>query len=77
MLTASESRRRARNLLSVAVTAREAGDEEAADQLVLLASQLFKQAAQQETQSWPAAPFIDDAPATAPGLTLRFIRPAT
>ena len=74
MLTADESRRRARNLLSVAITAREAGDEEGADQLVLLASELFKQAAQQE-QSWPAAPFIDDAPPLAPGPTLRLIRP--
>lgn len=77
MLTANESRRRARNLLSMAVMTREAGDDEAADQLVVVASELLKQAAQQEAQSWPGAPFIDDAPATAPGPTLRFIRPAT
>lgn len=75
MLPANESRRRARNLLSVAVTAREAGDEEAADQLVLLASELFKQAAQRDEQSWRAAPFVDDAPPTAPDPTPRFIRP--
>lgn len=48
MLTAKESQGRARNLLLRAIRAREGGDEETADQLVLLASQLFKQRSHQK-----------------------------
>lgn len=48
MLTPDQLRRRARHLLSMAVKAREAGDEETADQLVLWASELFRQATRQE-----------------------------
>lgn len=76
MLTANDSRRRASNLLSMAVMAREAGDDEAADQLVVLASELFTQAARQEQPRPADVPFIDEAPPTAPDPTPRFIRPA-
>lgn len=48
MLTPDQLRRRARHLLSMAVKAREGGDEETADQLVSWVSELFKHAAHQE-----------------------------
>lgn len=48
MLTPDQLRRRARHLLSLAVKARDGGDEETADQLVSWASELFKHAAHQE-----------------------------
>ena len=54
MLTRDQLRRRARHLLSMAVKARDGGDEETADQLVLWASELFKEASQ-EGSSAPAA----------------------
>ena len=44
MLTPDQLRRRASHLLSMAVKARDGGDEETADQLVLWASELFKEA---------------------------------
>jgi len=47
MLTREQLRRRARHLLSMAVKARDGGDEETADQLVLWASELFKEASQE------------------------------
>lgn len=70
MLTANESRRRANNLLSMAVRARDGGDEETADQLVLSASELFKQAAQQERISGADRPRDKESPACAAGLGL-------
>lgn len=48
MLTPDQLRRKARHLLSLAVKARDIGDEETADQLVSWASELFKHAVHQE-----------------------------
>ena len=53
MLTPDQLRRRARRLLSMAVKTRDGGDEETADQLVLWASKLFKEA--QEGSPAPGA----------------------
>jgi hypothetical protein len=48
MLSSDQSRRRAGRLLSMAIKARDTGDEATADQLVLWASELIKQSVQQE-----------------------------
>jgi hypothetical protein len=61
MLSSDQSRRRATRLLSIAIKARDKGDEETADQLVLWASELIKQSVQQELAQ-PTRPYAHPLP---------------